>query len=63
MPWSNNEVEQRKRENINVNVTEKNDAEKLQQTSSSLTIILVKFGDIVDVVFDVIDESQEMLEE
>ena len=63
MPWSNYEVEQRKRENINVNVIEKNDAEKLQQTSSSLTIILVKFGDIVDVVFDVIDESQEMLEE
>ena len=63
MPWSNYEVEQRKRENINVNVTEKNDAEKLQQTSSSLTIILVKFGDIVDVVFDVIDESQEILEE
>ena len=61
MPWSNYEEEQR--ENINVNVTEKNDAEKLQQTSSSLTIILVKFGDIVDVVFDVIDESQEMLEE
>ena len=63
MPWSNYEVEQRKRENINVNVIEKNDAEKLQQTSSSLTIILVKFGDIVDVVFDVIDESQEILEE
>ena len=61
MPWSNYEEEQR--ENINVNVTEKNDAEKLQQTSSSLTIILVKFGDIVDVVFDVIDESQEILEE
>ena len=57
MPWSNYEVEQRKRENINVNVTEKNDAEKLQQTSSSLTIILVKFGDIVDVVFDIIDEE------
>ena len=57
MPWSNYEVEQRKRENINVNVIEKNDAEKLQQTSSSLTIILVKFGDIVDVVFDVIDEE------
>ena len=55
MPWSNYEEEQR--ENINVNVTEKNDAEKLQQTSSSLTIILVKFGDIVDVVFDVIDEE------
>ena len=57
MPWSNYEVEQRKRENINVNVIEKNDAEKLLQTSSSLTTILVKFGDIVDVVFDVIDES------
>ena len=55
MPWSNYEVEQRK--NINVNVIEKNDAEKLLQTSSSLTTILVKFGDIVDVVFDVIDES------
>ena len=57
MPWSNYEVEQRKRENINVNVIEKNDAEKLQQTSSSLTIIFVNFGDIVDVVFDVIDEE------
>ena len=57
MPWSDYEKEQRKRENINVNVIEKNDAEKLQQTSSSLTIILVKFGDIVDVVFDVIAEE------
>ena len=57
MPWSNYEVEQRKRENINVNVIEKNDAEKLLQTSSILTTILVKFGDMVDVVFDVIDES------
>ena len=57
MPWSNYEVEQRKRENINVNVIEKNDAEKLLQTSSILTTILVKFGDMVDVAFDVIDES------
>ena len=54
MPWSDYEVMQRKRD---VNVIEKNDAEKLLQTSSSLTTILVKFGDIVDVVFDVIDES------
>ena len=52
MPWSNYEVEQRKRENINVNVIEKNDAEKLLQTSSVLTTILVKFGDMVDVAFD-----------
>ena len=57
MPWSNYEVMRRKRENRNVNVIEKNDAEKLLQTSSILTTILVKFGDIVDVVFDVIDES------
>ena len=57
MPWSNYEVMQRKRENRNVNVIEKNGAEKLLQTSSILTTILVKFGDIVDVVFDVIDES------
>ena len=61
MPWSNYEVEQRKRENRNVNVIEKND--KLLQTSSILTTILVKFGDMVDVAFDVIDESKEMLVE
>ena len=57
MPWSNCEVKRRIRENRNVNVIEKNDAQKLLQTSSILTTILVKFGDIVDVVFDVIDES------
>ena len=57
MPGSNYEVKRRKRENRNVNVIEKNDAEKLLQTSSILTTILVKFGDMVDVVFDVIDES------
>ena len=55
MPWSNYEVMQRKRENRNVNVIEKNGAEKLLQTSSIL--ILLKFGDMVDVAFDVIDES------
>ena len=57
MPWSNYEVKRRKRENRNINVIDKNDAEKLLQTSSSLTTILVKFGDMVDVVFDVINES------
>ena len=57
MPWSNYEVMQRKRENRNVNVIEKNGAEKLLQTSSILTTILLKFGDMVDVAFDVIDES------
>ena len=56
-PWSNYEVKRRKRENRNVNVIEKNGAEKLLQTSSILTTILVKFGDMVDVAFDVIDES------
>ena len=50
MPWSNYEVMQRKRENRNVNVIEKNGAEKLLQTNSILTTILLKFGDIVDVV-------------
>ena len=35
----------------------KNGAEKLLQTSSILTTILVKFGDMVDVAFDDIDES------
>ena len=57
MPWSNYEVMQRKRENRNVNVNEKNGAEKLLQTSSILNTILLKFGDMVDVAFDVIDES------
>ena len=57
MPWSNYEVKRRKRENRNVNVIEKNGAEKLLQTSSILTTILIKFGDMVDVAFDVIDES------
>ena len=57
MPWSNYEVMRRKRENRNVNVIEKNGAEKLLQTSSILTTILLKFGDMVDVAFDVIDES------
>ena len=56
-PWSNYEVKRRKRENRNVNVIEKNDAEKLLQTSSILTTILLKFGDMVDVAFDDIDES------
>ena len=55
MPWSNCEVKRRIRENRNVNVIEKND--KLLQTSSILTTILVKFSDMVDVAFDVIDES------
>ena len=57
MPWSDYEVKQRKRENWNVNVIEKNGAEKLLQTSSILTTILLKFGDMVDVAFDNIDES------
>ena len=57
MPWSDYEVMQRKRENRNVNVIEKNGAEKLLQTSSILTTILLKFGDMVDVAFDDIDES------
>ena len=51
-----------KRENINVNVSEKNDAENCSRPVES-NYYLVKFGDIVDVVFDVIDESQEILEE
>ena len=55
MTWSNCEVKRRIRENRNVNVIEKND--KLLQTSSILTTILVKFSDMVDVAFDVIDES------
>ena len=41
-----------KRKNRNVNVNEKNGAEKLLQTSSILTTILLKFGDMVDVAFD-----------
>ena len=57
MPWSNYEVKRRKRENRNINVIDKNDAKKLLQTSSILTTILVKLGDMVDVVFDVINES------
>ena len=63
MPWSDYEVMQRKRENRNVNVIEKNGTEKLLQTSSILTTILLKFGDMVDVAFDDIDESEEMLVE
>ena len=50
-------VKQRKREYRNVNVIEKNGTEKLLQTSSILTTILLKFGDMVDVAFDDIDES------
>ena len=57
MPWSNYEVMQRKRENRNGNDNEKNGAENLLQTSLILTTILLKFGDMVDVAFDVIDES------
>ena len=57
MPWSNCEVKRRIRENRNVNVIEKNGAEKLLQTSSILATILLKFGDMVDVAFDDIDES------
>ena len=57
MPWSNYEVKRRKRENRNINVIDKNDAEKLLQTSSILTTILVKLGDMGDVVFDVSNES------
>ena len=57
MSWSDYEVKQRKRENRNVNVIEKNGAEKLMQISSILTTILLKFGDMVDVAFDDIDES------
>ena len=57
MPWSNYEVKRRKRENRNINVIDKNDAEKLIRTSSILITILVKLGDMVDVVFDVINES------
>ena len=47
----------REKENRSVNVIEKNDAEKLLQTNSILTTILLKFGDMVDVAFDVINES------
>ena len=54
MPWSDYEVMQRKRD---VNVIKKNGAEKVLQTSSILTTILLKFGDMVDVAFDDIDES------
>ena len=57
MPWSNYRVMRREEENRSVNVIEKNDAEKLLQTNSILTTILLKFGDMVDVAFDVIDES------
>ena len=57
MAWSNYEVMQRKRENRNGNDNEKNGAENLLQTSLILTTILLKFGDMVDVAFDVIDES------
>ena len=57
MPWSNYGVMRREKENRSVNVIEKNGAEKLLQTNSILTTILLKFGDMVDVAFDVIDES------
>ena len=57
MPWSNCEVKRRIRENRNVNVIEKKGTEKLLQTSSILTTILLKFGDMVDVACDDIDES------
>ena len=57
MPWSNYRVMRREEENRSVNVIEKNDAEKLLQTNSILTTILLKFGDMVDVAFDVINES------
>ena len=46
----------REEENRSVNVIEKNDAEKLLQTNSILTTILSKFGDMVDVACDDIDE-------
>ncbi len=46
MPWSNYEVMRRKRENRNVNVIEKNGAEKLLQTSSILTTILLKLDNL-----------------
>ena len=58
MPWSDYEVMQRKRD---VNVIEKNGAEKVLQTSSILTTILLKFGDMVDVAFDDIDEIWKCL--
>ena len=57
MPWSNYEVMQRKRENRNGNDYEKNGAKNLLQSSLILTTILLKFGDMVDVAIDVIDES------
>ena len=57
MPWSNYGVMRREEENRSVNVIEKNDAEKLLQTNSILTTILLKFGDMVDVAVDVINES------
>ena len=47
----------REKENRSVNVSEKNGTEKLLQTNSILTTILLKFGDMVDVAFDVINES------
>ena len=50
MPWSNYGVVRREKENRSVNVIEKNGAEKLLQTNSILTTILLKFGDMVDVV-------------
>ena len=57
MPWSNYGVMRREKENRSVNVIEKNGAEKLLQTNSILTTILLKFDDMMDVVFDVINES------
>ena len=52
MPWSNYGVMRREKENRSVNVSEKNGAEKLLQTNSILTTIMLKFGDMVDVAFD-----------
>ena len=50
MPWSNYRVMRREKENRSVNIIEKNSAEKWLQTNSILATILLKFGDIVDVV-------------
>ena len=57
MPWSNYGVMRREKENRSVNVSEKNGAENTLHTNSILTTILSKFGDMVDVAFDVIDEN------
>ena len=57
MPWSNYEVMQRKRENRNGNDNEKNGAEKFVADQFNPNHNLAKFGDMVDVAFDDIDES------